>query len=152
MNLPNASDDFKTANPHIFGLPDDENSTTGILERTQPYSAKMFKSKTESEYAQILESMKSRGEILRWEYQGMTLRWFDMKYTPDFVVFDHPRAERTNAPNPWISNGIKMIEVKGPHIHYRQQAVARFKGARGFWPEFAFEMHQRTKDGWKRIY
>ncbi len=101
--------------------------------------------KTESEYAMILEAMKRKGEILRYEFEGITLRWFDMRYTPDFVVI-----ETTSVPFAGYCR-IKCIEVKGAHIHYSQQALARFKGARGFWPEFTFEMHQRTKDGWRQI-
>ncbi len=100
--------------------------------------------KTEAEFAMILEAMKRKGGILRYEFQGITLRWFDMRYTPDFVVFDADLCKGN-------THAIKFIEIKGPHIHYRQQALARFKGARGFWPEFTFELHQRTKDGWKQL-
>lgn len=28
----------------------------------------------------------------------------------------------------------------------------RRKGARAYWPEFAFEMHQKTKNGWKQLH
>ncbi len=98
--------------------------------------------KTESEFALILEAMKRKGEILRYEFEGITLRWFDMRYTPDFVVFVR------SFEGDLIT---KFIEVKGAHVHYSQQAMARFKGARGFWPEFTFEMHQKTKEGWQQI-
>lgn len=101
--------------------------------------------KTEYQYSLILEEMKKRGEILRYEFEGITLRWADMRYTPDFVVFD-------NIPNMGSNYPVRIIEVKGPHIHYEQQAIARFKGCRAYWPEFAFEMHQKTKSGWKRKY
>lgn len=95
--------------------------------------------KTESEFAQRLEIMKRAGEILRYEYEGITLRWADMRYTPDFLVIDLTIYAR-----------IKLIEVKGGHIWDRD--IVRFKGARAFWPEFAFEMHQKTKKGWKRLH
>ncbi len=105
--------------------------------------------KTEAEFAMRLEAMKRAGEILRFEFEGITLRWADMRYTPDFVVF-------------WLSNDktipksaqrivIKLIEVKGAHIWDRD--IVRFKGARAYWPEFQFEMWQRTKaKGWQRKY
>jgi hypothetical protein len=38
---------------------------------------------------------------------------------------------------------MKLIEVKGGHIWDRD--IVRFKGARAYWPEFAFEMHQKTR-------
>ncbi len=101
--------------------------------------------KTEAEFAMILEAMKRKGEILRYEFEGMTLRWFDMRYTPDFVVIGQYSESKG------MTGTIKFIEVKGAHIHYSQQAMARFKGARGFWPEFTFEMHQKQKSGWTQI-
>ncbi len=103
--------------------------------------------KTESDFAMILEAQKRDGEILRYEFEGITLRWFDMRYTPDFVVFCNPITTPIGAE----FQDIKFIEVKGAHIHYSQQAMARFKGARGFWPEFTFEMHQKKDDQWTQI-
>ncbi len=79
-----------------------------------------------------------------------------MRYTPDFVVFYEWYAKEDWIPSRTI---IKLIEVKGPHIHYRQQAIARFKGCRAHWPEFQFEMWQKVKitdctpvkSSWKQI-
>ncbi len=141
--FPNASADTVAANPHLSatnGGSGQQNDSTGILSAPRVKCGRM--NKTESEFALILESMKRKGEILRWEFEGIALRWFDMRYTPDFVVFSrHFEGHLV----------IKFIEVKGAHVHYSQQAMARFKGARGFWPEFTFEMHQKTKEGWKQI-
>ena len=107
---------------------------------------------TEAEFALMLEAQKRNGEILRYEFQGITLRWGvdektgdSMRYTPDFVVTEKIKTYASEHPK------IRLMEVKGPHIHYRQQAVARFKGCRACWPEFQFEMHQKTKQGWKQI-
>ncbi len=100
--------------------------------------------KTESEFALRLEAQKRTGEILRYEFEGITLRFANVKYTPDFVVF-------------WLedisqSTQIKFIEVKGPFIKgNRERAVERFRHAKTYWPEFSFEMHQKTKDGWRQI-
>jgi len=103
--------------------------------------------KTESEFAMILEAQKRAGEILRYEFEGITLRFANVRYTPDFVVLEK-----------WVRFGyrgacpIKFIEVKGPFIKgNRERAVERFRHARTYWPEFTFEMHQKTKDGWKQI-
>jgi hypothetical protein len=92
---------------------------------------------TESEFARILAAMRARGDIIRAEYEGLTLRWSGMRYTPDFVVFG-------------LSEKITLIEIKGAHIWDRD--LVRFKGARAYWPEFDFEMHQKREGAWKRLY
>ncbi len=101
--------------------------------------------KTESEYALILEAQKRSGEILRYEFEGMTLRFATVKFTPDFVVFYRDIAG--------FQPRLKFIEVKGPFIKgNRERAVERFRHAKTFWHEFTFEMMQRQKDGrWVQI-
>jgi hypothetical protein len=145
--FPRASQAFINANPQSSPTETPKNSIQSILKRKR---GKM--TGVEKEFGLMLEAQKQKGEILRYEFQGMTLRWGvdentgdSMKYTPDFVVF----GQITNYASAYPV--IKLIEVKGPHIHYRQQAIARFKGCRSYWPEFAFELRQKTKDGWKRI-
>jgi hypothetical protein len=104
--------------------------------------------RTESEYALILEAQKRAGEILRYEFEGITLRFANVKYTPDFVVFvdDWSHEDRKRY-------FIKLIEVKGPFIKgNRERAVERFRHAKTYWPEFTFEMMQKQKDGsWTQI-
>ncbi len=152
MNLkdhfPRASKAFMDAN-YIISQRTEKNALQPIVDapKVKSEARRGRMNKTEAEFAMILEAMKRKGEILRWEYEGMTLRWFDMRYTPDFVVL---RGSDLRS-NGWTRSGIKFIEVKGAHIHYAQQAIARFKGARGFWPEFTFELHQKSKDGWKQL-
>lgn len=115
--------------------------------------------KTETEYSLILEAMKRRGEILRWEFEGMTLSWGadpktkkPMRYTPDFVVFQlmlgPPITEQKGCK--WVEPHINFIEVKGAHI--RSRDLVRFKGCRSDWPEFQFEMHQKKGGQWTRIH
>jgi len=99
--------------------------------------------KTESEYALILEAERRRGEISFYKFEGIRFSWgYDpqtgkpMYYKADFAVF----------------GGIfpRIIEVKGSHIWPRD--LVRFKGCRAEWGMyFQFEMHQKTKDGWKRL-
>ena len=149
--FPRASQSTLNANPHLSkGViwlsgqgQEAKNDVQGILERK-----KGIPNKTEAEFGLMLESQKRNGEILRYEFEGITLRWADMKYTPDFVVFqDYNECEFTEdgiTSKPFI----KLIEVKGGRIWDRD--IVRFKGARAYWPEFAFEMHQKTKNGWIR--
>ncbi len=131
MNLP-LSKDCADLNPHLSGR-----SRTRV-------GLRCGMNKTEAEFALQLEAQKRAGEILRYEFEGMTLRFANVKYTPDFVVFGY-----TEEPS---GNGIRFIEVKGPFIKgNRERAVERFRHAKTYWPEFTFEMHQKTKEGWKQI-
>ncbi len=158
MNLkdhfPRASQSFLNANSAPITQCTKENS---IANPTGPPKAKSEvrrgrMNKTEAEFAMILEAMKRKGEIMRYEFEGITLRWFDMRYTPDFVVMGKPWISYDPESHREIKRyELRFIEVKGAHMHYSQQAMARFKGARGFWPEFTFEMHQKTKEGWKQL-
>ncbi len=92
--------------------------------------------KTETAYSLILEARKRRGDIARWEREGMTLRWPDgMTYTADFTV--------------WHTGGILLIETKGAWIE--GDALVKFRAARAYWPEFQFEMQQCKKGQWERI-
>ncbi len=101
--------------------------------------------KTESEYALILEAQKRAGEILRYEFEGITLRFANVKYTPDFVVF-------TNTIGLGYPPEAKCIEVKGPFIKgNRERAVERFRHAKTYWPEFSFEMWQKKDGQWTQI-
>jgi hypothetical protein len=142
--FPNMSKSCRDANTEVPAtlIPKADKNETMVARKPKKRG---LMNKTESEYALILEALKRKGEILRYEFEGITLRWADMKYTPDFVVFT------TEAITDHIEHTcIKLIEVKGGHIWDRD--IVRFKGARAYWPEFAFEMHQRKAGSWKRIH
>lgn len=108
-------------------------------------SAKRRKiNKTESAYAAVLKGQQDRGEILRFTFEGIRLKWGHdektgeaMHYKADFAV---------------VLNDLRMrcIEVKGAHIFDRD--LVRFKGCRACWPNIEFEMHQWKKGEWKRIH
>ena len=122
--FPNASASTLAVNTHLrpkTSVQDDVASAKG---------KRGVMNNTESEFAMMLEAQKRTGEILRYEFHGMSLRWGvdektgdSMRYTPDFVVVVDGYLH-CGKPKSWI---VKLIEVKGPHIHYRQQAMARFK-------------------------
>jgi hypothetical protein len=158
--FPNASQSTVAANPHLVA-----SATVSPKTKTNDVQPVLKRKRgkmtgVEKEFGLMLEAQKRRGEILRYEFQGMTLRWGvdektgdSMKYTPDWVVFGFPETQDSNTePFVRILYGINLIEVKDSHIHYRQQAIARFKGCRSWWPEFSFEMWQRQKTGWIRLF
>ncbi len=104
--------------------------------------------KTESEFAMILEAMKRKGEILSYKFEGITLRFSGVKYTPDFtVVYPFIITHLYTIPK------VKFIEVKGAFIAgNRERAVERFRHAQTYYGDvFQFELHQKTKNGWTQL-
>ncbi len=143
--FPKASKSFLGANPQS---PPSVHTSDAVAANVAPRRGKM--NGGEAEFAMRLEAMKRAGEILRYEFEGVTLRFAGVRYTPDFVVFGHiddPAAANFGAPF------VKLIEVKGPFIKgNRERAVERFRHARTYYPEFSFEMWQRQKGGeWNQI-
>jgi hypothetical protein len=104
--------------------------------------------KVEASYALILEGELRNGEIERYEWEGMTLRWKDgMTYTPDFVVWGRNSGEVYPVGGPLP---IRLIETKGPWIE--EDAKVKFRAARAHWPEFSFEMWGQDKKGnWTKL-
>jgi hypothetical protein len=139
--FPKASESFLAANPEpsaTMTLPADKNPVA-----VKPGGKKRGSmNKTEREFSFILEAMKRRGEILRYEYEGITLNFAGVRYTPDFVVFPPAIA---------VSGQVKFIEVKGAFTKGKfERAIERFRHAKTYWPQFVFEMWQKKGD-WKRI-
>lgn len=92
--------------------------------------------KTESAFTRLLDAMKSRGDIDRYDREGITLRWDDgMTYTPDFSCYN--------------GSQITFIEVKGAFIE--GDALVKFRSARAHWAMFKFEMWQYAKREWNKI-
>ncbi len=103
--------------------------------------------KTEAEFAFILEASRRRDEILRWEFEGITLRFANVRYTPDFVVIGLSANGISTTPT-----RLRFIEVKGPFIKgNRERAIERFRHAKTYWPEFSFEMWQKKEGQWTQI-
>lgn len=108
-----------------------------------PTSArKRTMNKTESAFAAILEARKARGEIISYQYEGVTLRWSDgARYTPDFICVQ-PIADSTR-------HEIVFYETKGGHLF--PGAKRRFKEARDNHPWAQFEMWQKKSGTWTRL-
>jgi len=110
--LPILSQSVRDANPQL-GL-----SQTGKTKPTQSSARRRgIMNATEADYSLGLEGMKRRGEMLRYEFEGFTLRWADMRYTPDVVVFSQQfKVLNPESSDDFIGPQIKLIEVKGAHI------------------------------------
>jgi hypothetical protein len=119
---------------------------------TEPKQPGPKMTKTEREYSFILEAMKRRGEIDDYEFEGMTLKWGGLRYTPDFIVVKTIpiECESCGKTHARLQTYIRFIEVKGGHIW--EDSLVKFKAARARWYKFQFEMHQKKAGEWKRIH
>lgn len=93
-----------------------------------------YKSKLEYEYSLYLTALKSRGEILWWRYEGISIKLADgAKYTPDFAVVNS-------------AGELEFHETKG---HWREAARVRIRVAAELNP-FRFVAITRGSQGWQR--
>lgn len=106
--------------------------------------------KTETAFGDMLRAKVSRGELVRYQYEGMKLSWSGMIYTPDFFAIRHTEQYVSSDRNQHALNDIVFYEVKGAHIFSRD--MVRFKGAKAQWPLFEFQMWQLKKREWTRLH
>lgn len=137
LNPDNCSEETKRLNPHLFGPPRTVDVPPKSIRRGRM-------NKTEASFARLLESIKGKGIIKDFRFEGLRLAYGtdpetgkQIHYTPDFVAI-----------NP--DGSMRLLEIKGGHIF--PNAILRFKCCRAFWPEFTFEMWQYKKGEWKKIH
>lgn len=91
--------------------------------------------KTESEYASILEVMKSAGEIALFEFEPLKLRLAKSTYyTPDFMVVNQ-------------DGEVEFHEVKG---FWRDDARVKIKVAADRFRYFQFIAVSKKRGKWER--
>lgn len=142
--FPKASKSFASANPQLVAVqPTPSDAVQGNVARSST-SRRGVMNRTETEFSFMLEAQKRAGDILRWEFEAITLRFASVRYTPDFCVWPPAIA---------VSGQVKFVEVKGPYIKGKfERAIERFRHARTYFPEFIFELWQKTRaEGWKRL-
>lgn len=82
--------------------------------------------KQEAEYAQLLDSLVGKGELLYWSYESIKLRLADRTwYTPDFFVIS-------------ADSLIEFHEFKGGF--FRDDARVKIKVAAEEFPMFRFKV------------
>ncbi len=154
--FPRASQDCVDLNPLSSPPREDKTrSTASVGTRNGIRRGRM--NKTEESYSRVLDAMKARGEILSWDFQGMTLRWLcgdkAIKYTADFVV--RYKTDSVMRDGHDFIVRIRLVEIKGGYSKipgYLERAVERFRHAKTYWGEvFQMELHQKTKEGWKQL-
>src|SRR5262252_9651365 len=134
--FPRASEEFIKANAEPEGatpLPADE--TPRIRRGRGP-------NKTEREFGMFLEAEKRQGRILRYEFEGIRLKWGVHEKTGE-AMFYKPDWFVVVARSGTVLFTFRCIECKGAHIWDRD--VVRYKGARAEWPEFEFQFWQKKE-------
>jgi len=93
--------------------------------------------KTELAFSKILDKAKIEGEILRWNFEEISLKIGpNTRYIPDFVAV--------------MPNGRwQVFEIKG---HLEDDAAVKFKTAAEKYPEISFHMLRRIKGRWMTVY
>lgn len=97
--------------------------------------------KTETEYADMLQLRKLAGEIIRFDFEAITLKIAkDCRYTPDFAI--------------WLSNGqMEFVDCKGAGPMDDKSRVKAKVAAEAF-PQFNFVIEQKQTrangGGWNR--
>jgi len=94
--------------------------------------------KTEAEYAAMLQTRTTQGEILWWRYEAVTLKLADnTRYTPDFLVM---RAD----------GSLEIHETKGGFV--REDGWVKLKIAAALFPFRFFLCQKQAKKaggGWR---
>jgi hypothetical protein len=93
--------------------------------------------KTEREFSELLDEAGERGEILRWQFEEVTLKIApSTRYIPDFIAV--------------LPNGNwQVFEIKG---HLEDDAAVKFKAAAEKYPEISFHMLKKQRGQWVTVY
>lgn len=93
--------------------------------------------KTEREFSEILDNALSLGEIIRWQFEEVSLKIApSTRYIPDFLAVLPTGA--------W-----QVFEIKG---HLEDDAAVKFKAAAEKYPEISFHMLKKQKGQWVTVY
>lgn len=117
--------------------PDENLSALGeILSRKRRIKEKGM-NKTEREFSKILDKAARKGEIVRWQFEEVSLKIApSTRYIPDFIAVLPTGA--------W-----QVFEIKG---HLEDDAAVKFKAAAEKYPEMSFHMLKRQRGQWITVY
>jgi hypothetical protein len=118
----------QAALPHPEVVPTPDRGSTSLQSRPM--------NKSEAMHARRLERRKLKGEVLQYEYEGLTFRLAPRtRYTPDFAV--------------WLADGsLECHEVKGGI--WRDDARVKIKVAARLYPHVRFLAFTRCRGEWHR--
>jgi hypothetical protein len=81
--------------------------------------------RTEAAYAQVLEAQKQSGEVLWWEFEGLTFKLAEgSRYTPDFnVMLANGQMEMREVKGRWMDDAKTKIKVAASKFPFLFRAV-----------------------------
>jgi hypothetical protein len=93
--------------------------------------------KTELEFSKILDKAQEDGDILRWQFEEVSLKIApSTRYIPDFIAV--------------LPSGYwQVFEIKG---HLEDDAAVKFKAAAEKYPEISFHMLKKQRGQWITVY
>lgn len=102
----------------------------------------IFRSKAESRYAEYLEGLRMAGEIVRWEYEPISMVCGEgITYKPDFMVVALHKHSGV------YINGVEFHEAKGPH-RFAEKGIIKLRAAAKLYPEFKFVLAKYNRGQW----
>lgn len=124
----------------------DSSCVSGRVTRKGQDASHPYRSKLEYAYSQYLDALVHAGEIVRWQYEPMTLHLGGgVKYKPDFVCWmPHVKGSGSMAGR-WI----QIREVKGSWIKNKRDGMTRLKMASVLFPYFSFLLVSRSAGQWE---
>jgi hypothetical protein len=135
LGVPQAPRKAAKSSSATMSRPEDKSSLVDILVQRRGPSRCRFKNKTEEEFERILKAQYPNSQAILWECFKFRIGercW----YLPDFIRIG-------------MAGNLTIYEVKGPHIW--DDALVKFKAAKEKYPFITWEMHQKRKDGWRRV-
>lgn len=105
--------------------------------------------RTEAEFARMLEQRVRDGALQSFDYEGLSLRFGGMIYTPDFVAVESVTHVPPINEDTFPHVRLVFYEVKGGHIWPKD--MVKFKAARHNYPLFRFELWQKKAGEWKKM-
>jgi hypothetical protein len=81
--------------------------------------------RTEAAYSQLLESLRIKGEVAWWEFEGMTFKLAEgSRYTPDFnVMLPSGVMEMHEVKGRWMDDAKTKIKVAASKFPFLFRAV-----------------------------
>lgn len=132
----------RDANPALY------NALTGVAPLPEPKLRKeKAMNKTEAAYAALLDAKMRKGEIVSWDYEGITLRIGRRRFIPDFTVV--AAVVSPSDENQAAAIRIEFHETKGPYV--REDASLKFDLFKSNYELFRFVMMQRIDGEWRQI-
>lgn len=153
-----SSAEYRRLNPHLIGSetlqkpqPDVLTAKTVKTSGTRKGKHRREMNKLEGAFSRLLQARRHRGEIVSFEYEGLTLRWGDgMRYTCDFKIVTSISAPETE--NEGAATRVTLVEIKGAYCW--KQDLVKYRAAAQHEPwrrVYRFEWWEQIDRVWQQV-